>query len=185
MTIEEYNSAASETAKYRHLTTPYCHRSDGQPGCGVDVASQGDTVVPWAISFDLPAAEFSRYCGGNPPKGIIALRGFADKLPFDTNSLDFLYSSHLLEDYLHWAPVLREWVRVIKPGGHLIILVPDKVKWAAAIARGQTPNCAHKHEAQVGELSTYAANLGVEVICDRLTAVCEIDYSILFVAKKR
>lgn len=181
---EAYKTAGSETAKYRHLTNQYCYRSDGQPGCGVDIASQGDCVVPWAISFDLPKKEFDAYCGGHPPKGPIQLRGFADKLPFDGNSMDFVYSSHLLEDYLHWTPVLVEWVRVLKPGGKLIILVPDKALWNRAIANGQTPNCSHRHEAQVGELSSYAAIIGVAVNEDRLTAVVEGDYSILFVATK-
>lgn len=183
MTTEEFRAAPSETWKYRHLTAPFCYR-DGQPGCGVDVASQGDRVVPWAVSFDLPRREFSHYCGGHPEKGPIHLRGFANHLPFESNTLDFLYSSHLLEDYLDWTPVLTEWIRVLSPGGNLIILVPDKVLWNKAIQNGQTPNCSHKHESYVGELSTYANKMAIHVIKDQLTAVCDGDYSILFVASK-
>lgn len=174
----------SETAKYRYLTAKYCRTSDGRSGVGVDIGSQGDTVVPWAISYDLPQAEFDTYCSFHPPKGPIHLRGHGDKLPFDTGSLDFVYSSHLLEDYLDWNPVLDEWVRVLKPGGNLIVLVPDKELWAAAMAKGQTPNCAHRHEARVGELSTYAERLGLRVLEDRLTEVNPGDYTILFAAQK-
>lgn len=181
----------SETAKYRHLTRHYCWRQYPQdplfqePGVGVDIASQGDPVVPWAVQFDLPAEEFAHYNSNHAPQGPIQLRGHADKLPFDSSSLDFVYSSHLLEDFLDWTPILTEWTRVLKPGGHLIILVPDKVRWNEAILKGQPPNCAHTHESHAGELSTYADGLGLEVIEDRLTDLWEGDYSVLYVAKKK
>lgn len=168
----------SETSKYRSLTTPYCS------GCGVDVASQGDAVVPWAINFDLPQEEFAYYNSNHLPHGPIQLRGHADKLPFESDSLDFVYSSHLLEDYTDWMPVLKEWVRVVKPGGHLIVLIPDRELWVAACAAGQPPNDFHRHEGQVLELTSYAEPLGVSVIKDELTNMWEGDYSILFVARK-
>lgn len=178
MTVDQLRAFTSETAKYRHITTPYCQ------GCGVDIASQGDCVVPWAISFDLPEEDFRRYSNGRPPKGAIHLRGYANKLPFDTGSLDFVYSSHLLEDFLDWTPLLTEWTRVLKPGGRLIVVIPDAKLWAEALANGQPPNCAHRHEGRVGELSTYAQRLGLKVETDRLTDVAPGDYSILFVGVK-
>ncbi len=184
MTELEFRNAKSETEKYRELTAKYCYRSDGLPGCGVDIASQGAPVVTWAMGFDLPPKEFSDYCGGHPAKGEIQLRGFAEALPFDDGSLDFVYSSHLLEDYFDWTPILREWVRVLKPGGKLIVLIPDVSLWAAAIRRGQTPNCSHRHEGTVGELSFYAEKLKLRVIEDRLTAIVPEDYTILFAAEK-
>jgi len=179
-TADEFRSFSSETAKYRHLTAPFCR------GAGVDIASQGVPVVPWAISFDLPESDFLQYSAGNPPKGPIHLRGYADKLPFDSGSLDFVYSSHLLEDYLDWIPPLREWTRMVKIGGHLIILVPDKTLWNAAIARGQNPNCSHRHESHVGELTEiFRAYFGhFEIVRDELTALTPEDYSIIFVAQR-
>lgn len=169
----------SETSKYRHLTVPYC------VGLGVDIASQGDAVTPTAISFDLPPDEFAHYCSGHPAKGIIHLRGHAEKLPFDNDCLDYVYSSHLLEDYADWWPCLIEWTRVLKPGGTLIILVPDSKLWNEAITKGQPPNCSHKHEARIGELSEYAPQLGLVVVQDALTALTPEDYSILFIAVKK
>lgn len=168
----------SETSKYRHLTVKYCE------GCGVDIASQGDPVVPWAWQLDLPKERFDYYNSNHPPKGPIQLRGDALSLPAETESLDFVYSSHLLEDFEDWTPALKEWTRVLKKGGKLIVLIPDRELWCAACEKGQPPNDAHRHEGRVGELSTYCDPLGLKVIEDRLCNCFEGDYSILFVAEK-
>jgi SAM-dependent methyltransferase len=169
----------SETAKYRHLTVPYCN------GNGVDIGSGGDPIVPWAISMDLPRKEFETYHSGHDPRHAIHYGGDAKNLPFKDHTLDFLYSSHLLEDFLDWDPVLAEWARVLKPGGFIIILVPDKDLWKAALDRGQPPNCAHTHESRQGELSEHFRRLGiVEPVIDSLTNQFNGDYTVMFVGRK-
>lgn len=174
----------SETSRYRSLTSLHCRDLNGVPLTVLDVASQGDPVVPWAWQLDLPPEEFKHYSGGRDPVGI-QLAGHADKLPVASNSLDVLYSSHFLEDNLDWRPFLREWTRVVKRGGKIIILLPDKERWDYAVQHLKQPvNCAHKHEAYVGELSSYAAEMGWRVIEDRLTECHPNDYNILFVAVK-
>lgn len=167
----------TEAAKYRHLTSPYCL------GVGVDIASRGDPVVPSAINFELPDELAERY-GSKEMCGPIQLRGDALHLPFDSNSLDYVHCSHLLEDYKDWIPPLMEWVRVLKPGGYLVLLIPEVHLWNEAIAKGQPPNCSHRHEGQVGELTSYKDILNVTVLEDRLTACHPGDYSILFIARK-
>lgn len=194
--VMNYNS---ETAKYRHLTARYCCQAGlepdaslGQinrcsnPGCGIDIASQGDPVVPWAFNYELPESEFSKYNSGHKPLGPVQLSGRAEHLEkINNDCLDFVYSSHLLEDFVDWEPVLKEWIRVLKPNGHLIILIPDRDLWAEAMRKGQPPNCCHRHEGKAGELSTYADRLGLIVIEDRLTNCFQGDYTILFVARKK
>lgn len=168
----------SETAKYRHLTWPYC------VGNGVDIASQNDPVVPWAVSLDLPHDAYATYSSGQAQENAIQWRGDCRDLPFKDGVCDFCYSSHLLEDFLDWNPLIHEWTRVLKRGGYLVILVPDKARWNEAIRRGQNPNCEHRHESYVGELSKWVVPVGYEVICDRLTDLTPEDYTILFVGRK-
>lgn len=43
-----------------------------------------------------------------------------------TESFDFLHSSHCLEHLVDPAVGLANWFRVVKPGGYLIITVPDE-----------------------------------------------------------
>jgi SAM-dependent methyltransferase len=167
--------SGSETHRHRHLTAPYC------TGNGVDIGSGGDPVVPHAIQVEL-ASPYGCVFGSLEQ---VEWRGDALTLPFKDGTLDFAYSSHLLEDFEDWTPPLREWSRVLKPGGHLVILLPDKSRWQAALDRGQPPNLAHKHEGTVGELSGYAGPLGLVPIVDGLTSPDDVtDYTILFVAKK-
>lgn len=41
-------------------------------------------------------------------------------------SLDFAHSSHCLEHLRDPVEALRNWLRVIKPGGHVIVTIPDE-----------------------------------------------------------
>lgn len=170
----------SETAKHRDRTVQYCQ------GNGIDVGSQNDPVVPWAISLDLPHDEYVVYTSGQAPENSIQWRGDGRDLPFKDGTLDFVYSSHMIEDFLNWEPILREWTRVLKLGGRLIIMLPDKVRWNEAIRNGQPPNCAHKHESFAGELTNHAElyKLPLKILLDELTNQTPQDYNILFVAEK-
>ena len=41
-------------------------------------------------------------------------------------SFDFVHSSHCLEHLVDPAVGLRNWFRILKPGGHLVVIVPDE-----------------------------------------------------------
>ena len=67
----------------------------------------------------------------------------------------------------------------------MIILVPDKKLWHEAIATGQPPNCAHRHESRLGELTEHFNVMGgFTILTERLTNLYPGDYTIMFVAKK-
>lgn len=166
----------SETARYRSITVQHCD------GDGIDIGSGGDPVVPWAISVDLAPEAYAKYNAGNAPPNPIHLHCDARILPFRDDTLDFLYSSHLLEDFWPWKNLLEEWKRVVKPGGKIIILIPDKELFARAVRAGQPPNCAHQHEGRQGELTDYFQ--GWTILRDSLTELFPGDYSILFIAIK-
>ncbi len=42
------------------------------------------------------------------------------------NHFDFCYSSHCLEHVRDPLIALRNWIRVVRPGGHLVFAVPDE-----------------------------------------------------------
>ena len=49
----------------------------------------------------------------------------ANKLPFADRTFDFIFSSHCLKDFSEPLLVFKEWLRVIKPMGFLLLLLPD------------------------------------------------------------
>ncbi len=190
----------SETARYRQFTVPYCmvpnpdpnrfpppHFGERVPGCGVDLASGGDPVVPWAWQLELPPDQYAYYNSNCPVRGPIQLRGDATThCASEGNCLDFVYCSHLLEDLeeARWDAVLSMWSSMLKPGGYLIILTPEHYLWNAAIRRGQPPNCSHTHEPLLGEVGKHGKAVGLEIVEDRLTALTPEDYTILTVLRK-
>ena len=49
-----------------------------------------------------------------------------DQLPFEDSSVDFVISSHVIEHFPDPIKALKEWYRVVKPGGYLYIIAPHK-----------------------------------------------------------
>jgi hypothetical protein len=114
----------SETAKCRSRLAPYC------VGYGIDVGSGGDAITQSAIRVDLPTP----YSNVGPLP--VQLGGAAENLKWFVdnsvdNSLDYVYSSHLLQDFYPIDPILIEWLRVIRSGGRLILFCPDQKAYEA------------------------------------------------------
>lgn len=71
-------------------------------------------------------------------------------LPVPDGSFDVVIASHVLEHLENAEDAWRDWLRVLKPGGHLLIGVPMHPGWLAALARlryrlfGRKPR-AHCH----------------------------------------
>ena len=125
----------SETFYARSRLLPFC------AGNGLDLGAGGDPISPAAIRVDLAKPY---YFGGELP---VQLGGSADNLYwFKDACLDFIYSSHLLEDFEDTEKVLREWLRVLKPGGKLVIYCPDEQLYRAYCGKtGQPYNFHHCH----------------------------------------
>jgi len=52
--------------------------------------------------------------------------GDASHLPFQDNSLDYVVTSHVLEHVANPVAALAEWYRVLRPGGIVYLVVPDR-----------------------------------------------------------
>jgi len=91
-------------------------------------------------------------------------------LPFGDNAVGRIYSSHALEHVAlgQVVPTLAEWRRVIKPGGKIIIRVPD-LEWCVRFwlntkGNGWDMALLFGHQAHEGEFHktgfTYELMLG-------------------------
>jgi SAM-dependent methyltransferase len=175
-------SYPSENAKWGHLAASYLK------GNGIELATGGSPIVPTSIQFELSEASYRRYNSGQPLRGPVQWR--SDRaifnLPFLDGVLDYVASSHLIEDYADWEQLLREWTRVLKVGGTLLVCAPEKRRWMEALAKGQPPNCAHKREPYLGEISNEVMRLRLpySIVCERFTDVPRGDYNIMAVFRR-
>lgn len=128
----------SETSTCRERLAKFC------VGNGLDIGAGGDAFIPNAICIDRAPGDPSRANTGTSPTHLV---GDAWKLHwFSDGVLDFVASSHTLEDAQDTESVLREWIRVLKPGGHLVLFLPDEQVYRAHCKRtGQPYNFAHQH----------------------------------------
>lgn len=86
----------------------------GLPTQNVDLYSSMDTIYKRAER---------EQCGEAACVDIVA-RG--DILPFPDESLDFVLSSHVLEHIPDPIRALKEWYRVVRPGGYIFVIIPHK-----------------------------------------------------------
>lgn len=129
-------SKKSETSKVRNSLKIFCN------GNGVDIGFGGDPILKSAVTIDLPSP-YAKY-KNNP----LHLRGSGDNLYwFKDNVLDYVYSSHLLEDFENTEQIINEWLRVIKPGGNLVLFLPDEQVYREYNKKlGKNPNHNHVHD---------------------------------------
>lgn len=105
-------------------------------------------------------------CGGRRIEGyrgvdVVAERSAAEiiapanAIPLPDASVDEIMAIHLIEHVHVWeAPdLLREWHRLLKPGGLLVLELPDLMKFCRNIVEGYT--LAGKHPDQAGLWGAY------------------------------
>lgn len=86
-------------------------------GDGVDIGGKPDPLFIYAELFPLISSVRTWDLEDGDAQ---LMAGVAD------NSLDFVHSSHCLEHLHDPHHGLRNWLRIIRPGGHLVVTVPDE-----------------------------------------------------------
>jgi len=63
----------------------------------------------------------------------------------ENSSFDFVYSSHLLENFENPGVVLKRWYEVLKPGGYFILFIPHRDLYEKRKTLPSKWNLEHKH----------------------------------------
>ena len=107
----------NETSKIRDEVIQYCQGCGFDLGCGDEKISKEaigiDSGEEWDTSKNLSCVNIKEHMD--------------DLMIFNSNSFDYAYSSHLLEHLKDPEKMILEMCRVVKPGGHVVIYLPDKV----------------------------------------------------------
>ena len=133
-------------------------------GDGLDVGSGNDSLKRFAklfplirsvTDFDLPdgdAQELAKHRDGQ---------------------FDFLHSSHCLEHVRDPFAALRNWARVVAPGGYLVVLVPDEDLYEQGVWPSSF-NADHKHTFTFHKPSSWSpVSVNLTELFARVGDVCE------------
>ena len=96
----------NETTKTKRLMTEL--ESSVLQGKGIDIGCGPDPVRPDALAFDQAQGDAS------------------DILKHVQGEFDYVYSSHCLEHMQDPRKVVLDWWKLVRPGGHLFLVVPDE-----------------------------------------------------------
>lgn len=106
-------------------------------GEGIDIGCGPDPILPHVERFDRAQGDANRV------------------QDFVRRTYDFVFSSHTLEHMTDPAAALRGWFSLVRPGGHLILVVPDEDLYE----QGAFPslfNQDHKHTFTISKRSSWS-----------------------------
>lgn len=77
-----------------------------------DLGCSTNKTIPEAIGVDIR-------------EGVTDIAADIHSLPFEQYSADIIISRHSIEHLLDPTKAMKEWIRVLKPGGKMVIILPD------------------------------------------------------------
>lgn len=163
------NPQCNESKKIVWEVAPYLR------GRGLDLGAGDFKVLPHVISVDnMSHTQFGFNMRPDVLSDVTKLDMFASQ------SMDFVYSSHTLEHVVDYAAALREWWRVLKQNGYLILYLPHKDLYPNVGTEYANPD--HKHDF-VNEDIINAVPTGWDLVENQIRSDDE-EYSMLLVFKK-
>jgi SAM-dependent methyltransferase len=112
--------------------TPAPAPASWRPQPGVPLALNlgcGDKILPGYVNVDVVSAR-----AGNPPDVVCDIRRLE---PFPDGCADEVLAVHVIEHVWRWevAQVLAEWMRVLRPGGRIVLECPNLLSACEAMLR--------------------------------------------------
>lgn len=163
----------NETGKIRWELVQYTR------GRGLDLGCGPDKAFPHFIGVDnyTATAQF----GIDMKPDVVCNVTKLDV--FGSASMDFVYSSHCLEHVEDTKGALKEWWRVVKPGGYLVLYLPHKQFYPNIGEPGANPD--HKHDFMPQDIVEAMKEVGSWDLVRNEDRDQDREYSFFQVYKKR
>lgn len=118
--------------------------------------------VPAVLALDYDASAIGHLARHYP--GLAAIRGNLAVLPVADDSIDTIVSLQVIEHVWDHPQFLAECVRVLRPGGLLVLSTPNRLTFSPGSSSGDRPvNPFHTHEFTAAELYRLVAGSGLTV----------------------
>jgi ADP-heptose:LPS heptosyltransferase/predicted SAM-dependent methyltransferase len=162
-----------ESAKIRWELVPYTR------GRGLDLGCGPSKTFPHFIGVDnyTATAQFGIQMKPDVVCNVTKLDVFGSA------SMDFVFSSHCLEHVKDYKSALREWWRVVKPGGYLCLYLPHKDLYPNIGTEGANPD--HKHDFLPADIVDAMREMGAWDLVRNESRSEEREYSFFQVYRKR
>lgn len=145
MTWDAQTSSGFESEKIKYEVLPYLLKGGLDIGCGPNKV--------WAHLIGIDSGKDTQLFGVRMKPDMV-LPDAADLGIFASASMEAVYSSHTLEHMVDWQAALREWWRLVKPGGHLILYLPHRDLYPRIGTPGANPD--HKHDFDEDQIIDFA-----------------------------
>ncbi|MCK5133543.1 MAG: class I SAM-dependent methyltransferase [Candidatus Sabulitectum sp.] len=89
------------------------------------VALAEDGALPVALDYSHAAMKLAREAALEKNKSLLLVCGDANELPFKTDTFDLVFHQGVMEHFKDTDPMTDECIRVTKPGGNLLVDVPQ------------------------------------------------------------
>lgn len=103
----------------------------------LDIGAGGDPVTPDAIAFDVESGDANHITA------------------FEPASFDLVYSSHCLEHLEDPRRTILNWWSLVRPGGHLFVIVPDEDLYEQGVFPSRFSN-EHKHTFTIAKKQSWS-----------------------------
>jgi ADP-heptose:LPS heptosyltransferase/predicted SAM-dependent methyltransferase len=164
----------SESKKIVWEVAPYLK------GRGLDLGAGSFKILPQAISVDNGHHSEMFGIAMSPD---VHVETAEDLSIFGSNSMDFVYSSHLLEHIENWNVALKEWWRLVKVGGKLVLYLPHADFYPKVGEPGANPD--HKWNIYPEDIVGAMAFLGGFEMLEWQERNNDNEYSMLLVFEKK
>lgn len=130
----------------------------GEGKHGLDLGCGGNKTIPTAIGIDRDlAGAFGKYGGRKTSASEADIQGDVTALEFPDDSQDYAIARHVLEHIVDTMAALREWHRVLKPGGRLVLACPNHDCYDTMVI-----DASHVHAFTPESLSRFVLAAGFE-----------------------
>lgn len=95
-------------------------------GVEIGASAQNSFQLKRSINVDFSDEQGGLWQSKSCPPAVVNIVANGDDLPFKDSTLDYVLSSHVIEHFFDPVKALREWHRVIKPGGYIYVIAPHR-----------------------------------------------------------